>query len=71
MPGAQNAQEWAAGSTEETGAQTRGGLSSSTRLPLPHRPHLSEEGPVEGDSIETVHRAHVDVQIHEQTLLLL
>lgn len=34
-------------------------------------PHLSKEGPVEGDGIETVHCAHVDIQVHEQALLLL
>ena len=34
-------------------------------------PHLSKEGPVEGDGVETVHCAHVDIQVHEQALLLL
>ena len=34
-------------------------------------PPLSKEGPVEGDGVETVHRAHVDIQVHEQALLLL
>jgi hypothetical protein len=37
----------------------------------PSRPYLSEEGPIEGDSVEAVNRAHVDVQVHEQPLLLL
>lgn len=34
-------------------------------------PHLSKEGPIEGDGVEAVHRAHVDIQVHEQALLLL
>lgn len=38
---------------------------------LPLGPHLSEEGPIEGDSVEAVDCPHVDVQVHEQTLLLL
>lgn len=40
-------------------------------LPRPRRAHLSEQGPVEGDGVKTVHCAHVDVQVHEQALLLL
>lgn len=33
--------------------------------------HLSEQGAVEGDRVETVHRPHGDVQVHQQPLLLL
>lgn len=37
----------------------------------PREPHLSEKGPVKGDSEGTIHRPHGDVQIHQQPLLLL
>lgn len=33
--------------------------------------YLSEQRSVEGDGVETVHRPHGDVQVHEQPLLLL
>lgn len=33
--------------------------------------HLSEKRSVEGDGVETVHRPHGDVQVHQQPLLLL
>lgn len=35
------------------------------------RAYLSKEGAVEGDGIEAVNRAHVDIKVHKQAFLLL